>query len=181
MRLIDPSELSNIDDDDEAAARGFNAMMTLRSICVLVRAMDGSEEIMASLEDLLVPVVSLLLSKVEIDYMEEVCELVAMLTFCERPLSPAVWQLYDLLVYAFTNGAFDYFKEMLPAFDNFISKSEAFLSVPARMQVLVEMIGNVLTNIHLGEEDRSSACTLIEAVFMNCRGHVDSVRFALGH
>lgn len=165
------------DDDDEFGGLGLTIMGILRTMLTVIRAVDDHPQVLLQLEPVFYPLMSHVLQNANFDMLEEILEMVVAFTYIHgRPISDMMWSVLPMLYQAYKMSAFDYFTEMVPAIDNYISvDSDAFMADPSRLQMVLEMIEGVMTSTRAGDIERSNACKLIEAVMMRLRGRIDHV------
>ncbi|KAG8804908.1 hypothetical protein FRC17_005833 [Serendipita sp. 399] len=146
----------------------------LKTIGTIVTAMDGSSEIMAQLQQILIPSILITLQHSLIDVLDHALDLVDSLTYNMKGISPDMWPIFEQMYKLFKNNAVDFLDEMLPSLDNFMSYGkEVFLARADYREMIVDMFEVSMASQHLGEADRVNACQLIEAFLLNLRNAVD--------
>jgi len=165
LRMVTEAE----GEDDEN--KMVSAMGMLRTIVTFVRMMDESTQILRQLEICFLPMMQLVLEEAMLgefflilfsllphglisfvpslliasDYLEEVLEMISTFAYNSNGgISPALWSLLPVLHGCFKNGASDYFSEMLPCFENYISiDPKGFLSNPQGITLTLDVISSV--------------------------------------
>ena len=177
------SYMTAAEDDDEAemaAVKTFDALTTVLDKCTE----EHHRVHLPACEQHLLPIVARVLDPQGdgMEFLDQACEILAYLTYYNRPLSPSLWQCFPLLVRAFEEFAYDYMNEMHPVFDNYISfGQDIFLSsTPSAdgrtcLQMVTAMVRKVFMNDDSEEEiDPVSACNFAFSVLQQCTGRVDS-------
>jgi hypothetical protein len=101
------------------------------------------------------------------DYLEEILEMITTFTYMSNDrVSPAMWSLFPSIYACFKSGAYDYFSgiwssyslsssdfgfisccfiiEMLPCFDNYISRDpKGFISNPQAVTLTIDIVTSV--------------------------------------
>ncbi|THH06885.1 hypothetical protein EW145_g3782 [Phellinidium pouzarii] len=152
----------------------FAAMGVAKTISTIVSSVDTAKDILAQVEEIIVPVITYTLENKQIDLFDNMYDLVDALTFNMRRISPAMWQVFELTYKLFKTDAIDFLEEMLPSLDNFISYgSETIKSRPDYKMMILDIYSTAMKSEQLGENDRVNGCKLIEAFLLNLRGCVD--------
>eukprot|EP00732_Lithocolla_globosa_P000792 Lithocolla_globosa_v1_NODE_305_length_4584_cov_10.581365.p1 type:complete len:1026 gc:universal NODE_305_length_4584_cov_10.581365:1203-4280(+) len=163
--------------EDEEGTFAMLATGVLRTVVFLVRAMGEAPAILKQLEGIFIPVIRNILETENLDYFDEVLELISACTECSDCISPEVWTLFPTLYSCFKNCAFDFFSEMMPSFANFVGRDPSvFVSQPQNVHIMLDIIKTVLvTNkASSGEEEKGLACFLFQLILLNCRGSFDA-------
>ncbi|EJC98943.1 ARM repeat-containing protein [Fomitiporia mediterranea MF3/22] len=161
---------SNIGDDDKT----FAAMGVAKTISTIVASVDTAQDILAQVEEIVIPVITFTLENKAIDLFDNMYDLVDALTFNLRRISPAMWTVFELTYKLFKSDAIDFLEEMLPSLDNFISYgSDVIKQRPDYKMMILDIYTTAMKSDHLGEADRVNACKLIESFLLNLRGTVD--------
>ena len=89
-------------------------------------------------------------------------------------VSPAMWELWPVMVNALQDWALQYFENVLVPMDNYISRgTETFLAHPTCQQDVLKLASMVLLNKEMPDPECLPAPKLLECVLQNCRGRVD--------
>ncbi|KAJ3711727.1 armadillo-type protein [Lentinula raphanica] len=170
---------SNSNDLESVMAEGdddktYSAMGVAKTIWTIVTSVDSSPEILAQIQEIIIPVIVYTLEAKILDLLDNVYDLVDTLTFKLRSISPNMWPVFELTYNLFKNDAIDFLEEMLPSLDNFISYgAETIKQRPDYKQMLLDIYTTSIISDHLGENDRVNGCKLAESMLLNLRGHID--------
>jgi len=168
------------DDDDEMV---MAAVGSLDTICTVMQACVKSPHVFPQIEQHVLPVIAKVLDKngEGMDFLENVLELLAFLTFYSPTISPHVWECYPMLVGAFEEFAYDYVDYMHPVFDNYMRKgTDFFVSGTAcpdgrtPVDMVRDMVRRVLQNDDSdGAYDCIKVANLALSCLQHCPGRVD--------
>ncbi|KAF7299860.1 Importin N-terminal domain-containing protein [Mycena chlorophos] len=162
--------LSAGDDDKTYAAMGV-----AKTIGTVVTAVDSSQEILAQVQEVIIPIIIYTLEHKALDLFDNMYELVDSLTFKLRAISPNLWPVFELTYKLFKSDAVDFLEEMLPSLDNFISYGSDVIKARGEyQQMLLDIFTTAMTAEQLGENDRINGCKLAESILLNLRGAVDN-------
>lgn len=170
-------------DDDKTYA----AMGVAKTLSTIVSSIDSSPEILAQVQEVIIPVIRYTLENKVLDLFDNMYDLVDSLTFKSHSISPNMWRVFELTYELFRTDAIDFLDEMLPSLDNFVSYgTEVFRSRADYREKALEIYTTALSSDHLGENDRVNGCKLAESLLLNLRGHIDDkldliVATAFGH
>ncbi|KAH8989143.1 ARM repeat-containing protein [Lactarius akahatsu] len=170
-------------DDDKTYA----AMGVAKTLSTIVSSIDSSPEILAQVQEVIIPAIRYTLENKVLDLFDNVYELVDSLTFKSRSISPNMWPVFELTYELFRTDAIDFLDEMLPSLDNFVSYgTDIFRSRADYRQKALDIYTTALSSDHLGDNDRVNGCKLAESLLLNLRGHIDDkleliVATAFGH
>ncbi|KAF5311710.1 hypothetical protein D9611_009470 [Ephemerocybe angulata] len=154
--------------------KSFAAMGVAKTILTVVESVEASKEILAQIQDIIVPILVFTLEHKLIDLFDHVYELTDSLTFHSRTISPGMWRVFELTYQAFKTDAVDFLEEMLPTLDNFISYGTDYIKANNDYKrMLVDIYTHSLTVEHLGENDKVSGSKIAESILLNLRGAVD--------
>ncbi|EFJ51590.1 hypothetical protein VOLCADRAFT_79706 [Volvox carteri f. nagariensis] len=159
-------------DEDTAGIAAFGCM---RALNTLLESCSDQPALVASLEEVLYPLMHRMLSTEGQDVFEEVLEMLSYLTYYGQSISERLWALWPQIEAAVNEWAVDYWENILVPLDNFISRDpERFLSstTPDYRASLFGMVQGALKG-DFGERDVVPAVRLLEVVLQNCRGRVD--------
>ncbi|KAK7462279.1 Nonsense-mediated mRNA decay protein 5 [Stygiomarasmius scandens] len=161
--------LADTDDDKTYAAMGV-----AKTIWTVVSSVEGSAEILAQVQEIIIPIVVWTLENRVLDLFDNMYELVDSLTFKLRAISPNMWPVFEATYKLFKSDAVDFLEEMLPSLDNFISYgTDVFRARSDYRQMVVDIYTTSINNNQLGENDRINGCKLVESALLNLRGSVD--------
>ncbi|KAI0647875.1 ARM repeat-containing protein [Trametes meyenii] len=170
----DAIDLDSIMDSDANEEKTFAAMGVAKTISTVVNAVDSSPEILAQIQEIIVPIVVLTLENKLLDLLDNMYDLVDALTYKLRSISPSMWPVFELTYKLFKSDAVDFLDEMLPSLDNFVSfGTEMFKARPDYRQMVLDIYQTSITSDHLGENDAVNGCKLAESMLLNLRGHID--------
>ncbi|KAH9980072.1 ARM repeat-containing protein [Lactifluus volemus] len=157
-------------EDDKTYA----AMGVAKTLSTIVSSIDSSPEILAQVQEVIIPIIRFTLENKALDLFDNVYELVDSLTFKSHSISPHMWPVFELTYELFRTDAIDFLDEMLPSLDNFVSfGTDIFRGRPDYRQKALDIYTTALASDHLGENDRVNGCKLAESLLLNLRGHVD--------
>ncbi|KAJ7364882.1 armadillo-type protein [Mycena albidolilacea] len=159
-------------DDDKTYA----AMGVAKTIGTIISAIDSSPEILAQVQEVIIPIISFTLKNKILDLFDNMYDLVDSLTFKLRAISPNLWPVFELTYNLFKSDAVDFLEEMLPSLDNFVSYgSDVVKTRPDYQRMLLDIYQTSITSEQLGENDRVNGCKLAESILLNLRGSVDDL------
>ncbi|CAA7262814.1 unnamed protein product [Cyclocybe aegerita] len=161
--------LQDTDDDKTFAAMGVS-----KTISTIVSSIESSPEILAQIQEIVVPIIVFTLENRLLDLFDNMYELVDSLTYKLRSIAPSMWPVFELTYKLFKHEAVDFLEEMLPSLDNFVSYgAEVINARPEYKQMLVDIYTTSITNEQLGENDRVNGSKLAESILLNLRGSID--------
>lgn len=101
-------------------------------------------------------------------------EIISYMTYFSPAVSPAMWELWPLMVGALQDWALQYFENVLVPLDNYISRgTETFLAHPAAKEDVLKLASLLLLDKDMPEAECLPAPKLMECVLLNCKGRVD--------
>ena len=157
-------------DDKSIAALGV-----LQTIGTLILTLEASPDVLARLETILIPIVTVTLESKLYDLYNEVFEIVDSCTFASKSISDTMWQAFELMHKTFKDGAELYLEDMLPALENFVSYGQdRLIAHPPYLAAMAGMVRDIFSDSTVGPVDRICGCRLAEAIMLNLRGHVDN-------
>ncbi|KAM6494523.1 Armadillo-type fold [Amanita muscaria] len=177
------TDFDAIGDDDKT----YSAMNIAKTIGTVVSSIDNAPEILAQVQDVILPIIIFTLEKRLLELLDNMYDLVDSLTFRMRTISPNMWPVLEITYKLFKSEAVDFLDEMLPSLDNFVSFGSDVIKTRADYkQMLVDIYTTAMTNDQLGENDRVNGCKLAESLLLNLRGNLDEflqtiVNTALSH
>lgn len=167
---LDAESLVGGEDDDKTYA----AMGVAKTIGTVVSSVDSSPEILAQVQENIVPIIVFTLEKKMLDLFDNVYDLVDVLTFKLHSIAPSMWPVFELTYKLFKSDAIDFLDEMLPALDNFVSYgADTFKQRPDYREMMVDIYTTAMNSEQLGENDRVNGCKLAESMMLNLRDHID--------
>ncbi|GIL84239.1 hypothetical protein Vretimale_15865 [Volvox reticuliferus] len=159
-------------EEDTASIAAFGCM---RALNTLLESCCDQPALIASLEEVLYPLLHRMLSTEGQDVFEEVLEMLSYLTYYGKSISDRLWALWPQIEAAVKDWAGDYWENILVPMDNFISRDpERFLTytAPDYKSSLFGMVQSALAS-DFSDRDVVPAVKLLEVVLQNCRGRVD--------
>jgi hypothetical protein len=180
-------DLEALMDADGEDDKTYAAMGVAKTLSTIVSSIDSSPEILAQVQEVIIPIIRETLEKKVLDLFDNMYELVDSLTFKSRSISPNMWPVFELTYELFRSDAIDFLDEMLPSLDNFVSYgTDIFRARPDYRQKALDIYITALSSDHLGENDRVNGCKLAESLLLNLRGHIDDqlqhiIATAFGH
>ncbi|KAI0286170.1 armadillo-type protein [Russula brevipes] len=167
-------DLEALMDSDGEDDKTYAAMGVAKTLSTIVSSIDSSPEILAQVQDVIIPIIRHTLENKILDLFDNVYELVDSLTFKSRRISPNMWPVFELTYDLFRSDAIDFLDEMLPSLDNFVSYgTDVFRARPDYRQKALDIYTTALSSDHLGENDRVNGCKLAESLLLHLRGHID--------
>ncbi|CAG8577467.1 17791_t:CDS:10, partial [Gigaspora margarita] len=168
--IYDPS----YDNCDKTMA----AAGVLKTITTLILSLESTPEILAQLENALLPIITYTLENTITDLYDDIFDIIDSCTYSTKQISPTMWGIFDLIYKTFKGddkiSGIDYIEEMLPSLDNYISYGTGVFVQNADLQARIyDVIETVMNSDRINESERTCACKLIESVLLNCRGYVD--------
>ena len=100
----DVGETQTEGEDDKT----FAAMGVAKTISTIISSVDSSQEILAQVEEIVVPIISFTLEKKQIDLFDNMYDLVDALTFNMRRITPAMWSIFEQTYTLFKSDAIDF-------------------------------------------------------------------------
>eukprot|EP00164_Ancoracysta_twista_P006227 GFYU01008639.1.p1 GENE.GFYU01008639.1~~GFYU01008639.1.p1 ORF type:complete len:722 (-),score=314.21 GFYU01008639.1:120-2285(-) len=159
---------------DEAEDDGLAASQCLSAITTVLSAIRNSPTLFPPVEPYVLPVVSQLLDDENIDYLEEVIEIMAYITRYAPVISPACWQIFPKLYLKFKGDGMDYLDQLLAPFDNYITNgTDVFLATKEYQDMMFDIAQTLLNDHEQYERTCQHACKLLESVIQNLKGRVD--------
>jgi len=154
--------------------KSITALGVLQTIGTLILTLESTPDVLAHLEIILMPVITITLEHKMYDLYNEVFEIIDSCTFAAKVISPTMWQAFELVHRTFKSGAELYLEDMLPALENFVNYGhQALLEQPAYLDAIVDMIQTIFKDTKVGGVDRICGCKLAEILMLNLRGGID--------
>lgn len=185
MRLVQENMASGDGDADGEGIRAFGmdqgeedkyfaALGCLSTMYQMVTTAESRPEILAELENVLLPVVAFTLESETIDLYDDCFQLTDILTYYQKRISPGMWGIFALMYKSFKGSGIDYLSEMIGTFDNCASYGTEFLQQNAEYRnMLLDIFSTAMTSDQLGASDRIAACQLGEVILLLLKGYVD--------
>ena len=131
------------------------------------------QQLLSQMEATVLPcIVFVLQNKLE-DMYDEMFEMFDCLQYQQERISPALWQVFELIYTLFKNGGFDFMEELFPVLDNYISYGKSDI---AQRQDLQDKFADMIQSLLVQREDSDSAIMsfkLMESMLMHLRVSVD--------
>lgn len=162
----------NMDQNEED--KYFAAMGCLSTMYQMVMTADARPEILAELEKVLLPVVAFTIQTETLDLYDDCFQLTDVLTYYQKRVSPAMWDIFTLMYKSFKSSGIDYLSEMIGTFDNCSSYGTDMLRQNAEYRhMLLDIFHTAMTSDQLVVSDRIAACQIAEVVLLLLKGYVD--------
>ncbi|KAJ9621194.1 Nonsense-mediated mRNA decay protein 5 [Taxawa tesnikishii (nom. ined.)] len=155
--------------------KSITALGVLQTIGTLILTLESTPDVLAHLEQILMPVIELTLQNKLYDLYNEIFEIIDSCTFAAKRISPTMWTAFELIQQTFQSGAELYLEDMLPALENFVNYgNEALVHNPQYLEAIVDMVRTIFKDDKVGGVDRICGCKLAETVMLSLRGHIDN-------
>lgn len=153
----------------------FAAISALQTIYSVLTACDEKPEMLAQLEQSVLPLVAYTIQKEAVELYDDCFDLLDVLTFYQKKISHGMWGIFELMANSFLNGVgADYLAEMLSTFDNLVSYgTDVFKSNAEYRKLLLGIYEKAMKSAQLGLGDQISACRLAEVVLLLLKGCID--------
>ena len=169
---------STKDDDDYGDFlddKSITALGVLQTIGTLILTLESTPDVLAHLETILMPVITITLENKLYDLYNEIFEIIDSCTFAAKTISPTMWTAFELIHSTFKSGAELYLEDMLPALENFVNYGrDSLVQQPQYLEAIVDMIRSIFKDANVGGVDRICGCKLAEVLMLNLRGHIDN-------
>ncbi|CAD0049536.1 unnamed protein product [Aureobasidium pullulans] len=175
--LIERNSSKEGDDEygDFLDDKSITALGVLQTIGTLILTLESTPDVLAHLETILMPVITITLEHKLYDLYNEVFEIIDSCTFAAKTISSTMWNAFELIHRTFKSGAELYLEDMLPALENFVNYgSEALIHQPQYLEAIVDMIRTIFQNDSVGGVERICGCKLAEMLMLTLRGHIDN-------
>ena len=154
--------------------KSITALGVLQTIGTLILTLESTPDVLAHLETILMPVITITLEHRLYDLYNEVFEIIDSCTFAAKTISPTMWQAFELMHATFKAGAELYLEDMLPALENFVNYGWRTLLVERTyLDAVVDMVRTIFADEKVGGVDRICGCKLAEILMLNLREGVD--------
>ena len=155
--------------------KSITALGVLQTIGTLILTLESTPDVLAHLETILMPVISITLEHKLYDLYNEVFEIIDSCTFAAKVISPTMWQAFELIHQTFKSGAELYLEDMLPALENFVNYGwKTLMESPAYLDAIVDMVRTIFKDEKVGGVDRICGCKLAEILMLNLRTGIDN-------
>lgn len=155
--------------------KSITALGVLQTIGTLILTLESTPDVLAHLETILMPVITITLEHKLYDLYNEVFEIIDSCTFAAKVISPTMWQAFELIHRTFKSGAELYLEDMLPALENFVNFGwQTLLDNRAYLDAIVDMIQTIFRDEKVGGVDRICGCKLAEILMLNLKGGIDN-------
>jgi hypothetical protein len=155
--------------------KSITALGVLQTIGTLILTLESTPDVLAHLETILMPVITITLEHKLYDLYNEVFEIIDSCTFAAKTISPTMWQAFVLLHQTFKSGAELYLEDMLPALENYVNYGwKTLRETPAYLEAVVDMVRTIFKDEKVGGVDRICGCKLAEILMLNLRGGIDN-------
>lgn len=155
--------------------KSITALGVLQTIGTLILTLESTPDVLAHLETILMPVITITLEHKLYDLYNEVFEIIDSCTFAAKVISPTMWQAFELIHRTFKSGAELYLEDMLPALENFVNYGYGTLvENRAYLDAIVDMVRTIFKDEKVGGVDRICGCKLAEILMLNLRGSIDN-------
>lgn len=152
----------------------YASMAHLSTLYQLVSAAEENKPLVAQLEAVVLPAILVILEHERTELLDDLFDLLDILTFYQQRISPNLWKVYELMTRALLTWAADYVAEMVGTLDNFISfGSDTLLATPAYQHALLQVY------VHQWERDAdddevAAALKLADVALLNMPGGWDT-------
>lgn len=147
----------------------------LSTLQTLLDLVDDSPEISSQLEPIVFDVIRIIYEGEALDFYEDAVSLVESL-ICKH-ISQKAWEFYPLIRKNFDMCGEPQYPTMSEycgcLYAYLVVDTDAFLSVPERPHMMLEMCQGTLTNYDIGGDPHVNAAKLLECFILQCRGKVD--------
>eukprot|EP01125_Pyxidicula_operculata_P021827 TRINITY_DN8675_c0_g1_i1.p1 TRINITY_DN8675_c0_g1~~TRINITY_DN8675_c0_g1_i1.p1 ORF type:complete len:1052 (+),score=285.77 TRINITY_DN8675_c0_g1_i1:135-3158(+) len=160
--------------EDENDSAQLAAMQCLNAVQTILYSVQSQPALYAQLEPSLYSLLMAIKPHL-VDVFTDYLEILSMYSYFTEKIADQMWDIFDKYCDCTLDWATDFIPELVAPFDNFITKCpDKFLNGPflAKLCLIYE---KTLSNPRSSEIDTGEACKLLEIVFINCRGRVDSI------
>ncbi|EME41164.1 hypothetical protein DOTSEDRAFT_176157 [Dothistroma septosporum NZE10] len=155
--------------------KSITALGVLQTIGTLILTLESTPDVLAHLETILMPVITITLEHKLYDLYNEVFEIIDSCTFAAKIISPTMWQAFELIHRTFKSGAELYLEDMLPALENFVNYGwKTLLENRSYLDAIVDMVRTIFRDEKVGGVDRICGCKLAEILMLNLRDGIDN-------
>lgn len=160
----------DLEDDDNAGA----ASQLLITINTILYSLESMPQLYPQIEQVCQPLMDALVAERALEFFSETCEMVTCFTYFSKEITPFMWYLVPRFVQSYSEWSLDYIDNLLPIFDNFISRdTERFLGStdPNYLLMMLTLAQTIMTSPANGQVQYGAQ--LIETILAHCRGKVD--------
>ena len=155
--------------------KSITALGVLQTIGTLILTLESTPDVLAHLETILMPVITITLEQKLYDLYNEIFEIIDSCTFAAKTISVTMWQAFELIHQTFKSGAELYLEDMLPALENFVNYGwQTLMENPSYLEAVVDMVRTIFKDDKVGGVDRICGCKLAEILMLNLRTGIDS-------
>ncbi|KAK4493904.1 hypothetical protein PRZ48_015089 [Zasmidium cellare] len=155
--------------------KSITALGVLQTIGTLILTLESTPDVLAHLETILMPVITITLEHKLYDLYNEVFEIIDSCTFAAKVISPTMWQAFELIHRTFKSGAELYLEDMLPALENFVNYGwRTLIENQAYLDAIVDMVRTIFKDDKVGGVDRICGCKLAEILMLNLKSGIDN-------
>ena len=155
--------------------KSITALGVLQTIGTLILTLESTPDVLAHLETILMPVITITLEHKLYDLYNEIFEIIDSCTFAAKVISPTMWQSFELIHQTFKAGAELYLEDMLPALENFVNYGwKTLLERPEYLEAMTDMVRTIFKDEKVGGVDRICGCKLAEILMLNLRTGIDN-------
>ncbi|KXT15117.1 hypothetical protein AC579_6462 [Pseudocercospora musae] len=175
--LIERNQSKDGDGDygDFLDDKSITALGVLQTIGTLILTLESTPDVLAHLETILMPVITITLEHKLYDLYNEIFEIIDSCTFAAKTISPTMWQAFELIHRTFKSGAELYLEDMLPALENFVNYGwRTLLENRAYLDAIVDMVRTIFKDDKVGGVDRICGCKLAEILMLNLKEGIDN-------
>nr|POF03944.1 putative importin [Quercus suber] len=154
--------------------KSITALGVLQTIGTLILTLESTPDVLAHLEQILMPVITITLEHKLYDLYNEVFEIIDSCTFAAKVISPTMWQAFELIHATFKSGAELYLEDMLPALENFVNYGwPKLVETRPYLEAMVDMVKTIFKDEKVGGVDRICGCKLAEILMLNMKNGID--------
>ena len=175
--LIERNGSKEVDESygDFLDEKSITALGVLQTIGTLILTLESTPDVLAHLETILMPVITITLEHKLYDLYNEVFEIIDSCTFASKAITPTMWQAFELIHRTFKAGAELYVEDMLPALENFVNYGwKTLLENRPYLEAMVDMVRTIFEDEKVGGVDRICVCRLSEILMLNLKGGIDN-------
>jgi len=170
---------NNDESNDDYDNKALTAVGILTTLETLLEIMEDSEDLVASLEDVVRDVIVWVFNNKKMDYYEEAMSLLSSIT--THKINPNIWpalQGLQEILEAGKDGGVEFFVDMMPAVHNFVTvDSQTFFGNQENIQRVFSMIMMTLESSDSGEDAELHALKLLEVCIFQAGAVVPGIVF----
>ncbi|KDN41225.1 ARM repeat-containing protein [Tilletiaria anomala UBC 951] len=162
-------ELGKNDED-----KMFAAMANLATMYQVISAAESKPDILAQIEAVLLPAIAFTFEKQMAELLDDVMDIVDMLTFYQKNISQQMWGIFELMHNAFTTWAPDYLTEMTSTIDNLITfGADMFRQNQKYRNMLSEIFATATHSPNMAAADYLAAYKIADVMLLVLKGSFD--------